>query len=277
MRAAASTSGVEAATGRRHDHHQPPAPRRPSPAARSSAPTTDRPRSRRDVEADGIDRRPAPAQPHAVGVDHVEIGRPSGARGRRGCALRRAREPRASLARTRPRRAVDLRLADPQPASSTPDVVEAARIVQHRLIATLTDIVEDRRDRRLDVLLPPRDGAASSAAKAPSKSGSRTSSRVGMHHLAETIEPMRRFAVGRVFQAVRLTASREVMSAICSISTRPFAFRVAPLETRSTMRWLSPSTGASSIAPLSTMHSACTPRPAKWRAVRRGYLVATRI
>ena len=38
-----------------------------------------------------------------------------------------------------------------------------------------------------------------------------------------------------------------------------------------------PSRGASSIAPLSLMHSAWTPRAAKWRRVISGYLVATRM
>ena len=43
------------------------------------------------------------------------------------------------------------------------------------------------------------------------------------------------------------------------------------------MRRHRPSVGASSIAPFSLMHSACTPRAAKWRRVTCGYLVATRI
>ena len=42
------------------------------------------------------------------------------------------------------------------------------------------------------------------------------------------------------------------------------------------MRWLRPSDGASSIAPDSFTHSACTPRAAKWRRVTSGYLVAMR-
>ena len=42
------------------------------------------------------------------------------------------------------------------------------------------------------------------------------------------------------------------------------------------MRWLRPSDGASSIAPESFTHSACTPRAAKWRRVTSGYLVAMR-
>ena len=37
----------------------------------------------------------------------------------------------------------------------------------------------------------------------------------------------------------------------------------APLDTRSTMRRHRPSSGASSMAPFSLMHSACTPRRAK--------------
>ena len=37
-----------------------------------------------------------------------------------------------------------------------------------------------------------------------------------------------------------------------------------------------PSSGASSIAPFSLMHSAWTPRAAKWRRVTSGYFVATR-
>ena len=63
---------------------------------------------------------------------------------------------------------------------------------------------------------------------------------------------------------------------MCSISTRPLAFKVAPDETRSTMRRQSPKLGASSMAPLSLMHSARTPRLAKWAVVILGYLVATR-
>ena len=56
----------------------------------------------------------------------------------------------------------------------------------------------------------------------------------------------------------------------------PFAASVRPVSTRSTMRSHKSSWGASSIAPLRTTHSACTPRPAKWRRVCWGYLVATR-
>ena len=43
------------------------------------------------------------------------------------------------------------------------------------------------------------------------------------------------------------------------------------------MRRQSPRVGASSMAPLSLMHSAWTPRRAKWLRVISGYLVATRI
>src|SRR6185312_10593507 len=63
-------------------------------------------------------------------------------------------------------------------------------------------------------------------------------------------------ASGRVLSAARLTISREVTSATCSTSTRPFARKVAPVETRSTMRGQRPRIGASSIEPFSLMHSA---------------------
>ena len=79
---------------------------------------------------------------------------------------------------------------------------------------------------------------------------------------------------GKVLRAARLTTSREVTSAMCSTSTRSWAFSVAPVDTRSTMRRHSPSIGASSTAPLSLMHSAWTPRAAKCRRVISGYLVA---
>ena len=48
---------------------------------------------------------------------------------------------------------------------------------------------------------------------------------------------------GRVLKAARLTISREVTSAMCSISRSPFAFSVEPDETRSTMRRHRPSVG----------------------------------
>src|SRR3546814_4093882 len=70
---------------------------------------------------------------------------------------------------------------------------------------------------------------------------------------------------------------REVTPAMVSTSTRSLAFRVEPVETRSTMRRHRPRPGASSMAPFSLMHSACTPRAAKCRRVMPGYLVATRM
>ncbi len=69
---------------------------------------------------------------------------------------------------------------------------------------------------------------------------------------------------------------REVTSSITSTSTSPFSFSVRPDDTRSTIRGARPRVGASSIAPFSLTHSACTPRAAKWRLVICGYLVATR-
>ena len=66
------------------------------------------------------------------------------------------------------------------------------------------------------------------------------------------------------------------MSAICSISTRPLALQVRAGLHQIDDRRQRPMRGASSIAPLSLMHSACTPRAAKWRRVISGYLVATR-
>src|SRR6185437_6159441 len=83
-------------------------------------------------------------------------------------------------------------------------------------------------------------------------------------------------ASGRVLSAVRLTMRRLVMPAITSVSTSPFAFRVEPVCTRSTISRDSPSPGASSIAPFRPTTSAWTPRAAKWRRAMVGYLVATR-
>ena len=65
--------------------------------------------------------------------------------------------------------------------------------------------------------------------------------------------------------AARLTTKRELTLQICSTSTNPLAFSVAPVETKSTIRRHRPSEGANSIEPLSLMHSAWTPRAAKCR------------
>ena len=58
--------------------------------------------------------------------------------------------------------------------------------------------------------------------------------------------------------------------------TAAFSLSVLPVETRSTICRARPNDGASSIAPFSLTHSACTPAASKWRRVRPGYLVATR-
>ena len=52
---------------------------------------------------------------------------------------------------------------------------------------------------------------------------------------------------------------------IRSTSTSPFSFSVRPDDTRSTIRGASPNVGASSIAPFSLTHSACTPARGEMR------------
>ena len=68
---------------------------------------------------------------------------------------------------------------------------------------------------------------------------------------------------GCVFNAVRLTMRRDVIGAITSVSTNPFARSVDPVCTRSTISRDSPRPGADSIAPFRCTTSACTPREAK--------------
>src|SRR5215207_9490163 len=57
----------------------------------------------------------------------------------------------------------------------------------------------------------------------------------------------------------RLAISRAVLVAICSRTSSPFSFRVRPLATRSTMPSASPTSGASSTEPLTSITSAWRP------------------
>jgi hypothetical protein len=63
---------------------------------------------------------------------------------------------------------------------------------------------------------------------------------------------------------------------ISATSTSPFARKVSPDWTRSTMRSASPTSGASSTEPSSRTSSTWTPRSVKYCSASRGYFVATR-
>src|SRR3972149_3007450 len=52
-----------------------------------------------------------------------------------------------------------------------------------------------------------------------------------------------------IFMAALLTMTRELISAMVSSGTRPFAFKVVPVSIKSTIRSASPRTGASSMEP----------------------------
>lgn len=55
------------------------------------------------------------------------------------------------------------------------------------------------------------------------------------------------------------------MSTMCSTASKPFAFKVFPVETKSTIASLKPTSGASSIEPYSLIMSTWTPLASKMR------------
>ena len=64
---------------------------------------------------------------------------------------------------------------------------------------------------------------------------------------------------------------------ISSRTSSSFSSRVRPVSTRSTIPSASPTSGASSTEPLTSITSAWRPLSSKWRSAIRGYLVAIRI
>ncbi len=136
-----------------------------------------------------------------------------------------------------------------------------------RRVAACADILEDRCDGGIDV--GRNFGFASrKRANAAAKPGGWESSSSGIGRLAETLDPGPTSSA-RVFSAARLTMKREVYRG--GARSRPARSRagapgrdeVDDLTRRSML-------GANSIAPFSTMHSAWTPRCAKYRRVTSG-------
>ena len=198
---------------------------------------------------------------------------------RRGCARRRAAGPRAAPARWRPRACARRppgscrrRRVGRRPAVEAAGVFDSAASPRARTSAMM------RSHRRVDacVAIPTPTPAARRAGG--QKSGSRVSSRGDIRHrLLSASVPFdlaarRHRAPQRLRSApspsgasssmdALLTTRRELMSAMCSSGTRPFALRVLPVSTRSTMRSASPTSGASSIEPYSLITSTCMPWP----------------
>ena len=127
----------------------------------------------------------------------------------------------------------DLARRQPQSGGGEVDPVEAAGVVDQRRVAAAGDVLDDRRDRGIDVGGDLALGV-DSRANAASKPGSRVESLTGIGRCLGrprrgSARSSRRPPSGRVFSAGRLTISRELTSAMRSISTNPFAFKVAPV------------------------------------------------
>src|SRR5690606_3843138 len=151
-------------------------------------------------------------------------------------------------------------------------------ILADRLGAALTDLGEDVRNHARDVL-----AALAAVVDQPGELAleRRVAGLEPQHQAASLSDRARKRSTraatrGSVLSAARLTIRRAETCMMVSVSTSPLSASVRPLETRSTIRMLSPSEGASSIAPLSLTHSAWIPWRSNQRLVRFGYFVATR-
>ncbi len=266
---------VEHAVGARDAHRDPPHAGDTRRAARSSAPRKDRP----------------PCRPARTSRPHRAPSSASRASGppRRSCADRREAgpggTPRCGARRGRARRASSAGMPATAASISSPAIRSRSGVSASRSNrAVYSHSAASPRARTSAMIAATARSTCSVVSRASASSASKAAREAGIggrEPLSRAAAARKRsiqppIASGRVLSAVRLTMSRLVMLAITSVSTRPFAFRVEPVCTRSTISRDSPSPGASSIAPLRPTTSAWTPRAAKCRRAMVGYLVATR-
>ena len=117
---------------------------------------------------------------------------------------------------------IDLLGGDPQPIGRQGQAIETLRVAQQRRVTVGPHIRDDRRHRLID--------AFCGLARLPQQSGERSlEARIGGGEPYHCPNAARNRAIqapivsGCVFNAVRLTISRDVIGAITSVSTSPFA------------------------------------------------------
>src|SRR5205807_1419501 len=151
--------------------------------------------------------------------------------------------------------------------------VEPSRQLAHRGVAARAHVGHDARGGHGHLGRGSRRGAQ--------VEGLDALRRIGEVEQADHGAPPRRSRTGSSSSSLsryeaRFTTSRALTCSRSSTTTRPFCSSVRPVSTRSTIASARFATAASSTDPESRTMSTGTPRRAKARAVRRGYLVATR-